>query len=270
MIELFLGYQNNSFRAHEEYVYNKELGADDLELWHLELLIADLNHDHHLDLISKYSGRRPMDVSYGYGNGTFQDPTSLGIYVDNSVTSVVLGDLNNDTYVDFILTKRFENEMIVHLGTQNGDSPMEPNYRMNVSEQPWSVALVDLTADGILDLVFGSTSGQFGTLLGVGDGSFHREKIHPIPATGTIMQAMPCDLNEDGLADLALVYFPPSSLLVMLNEGNRTFRKHHRQTHPSRLFIQVTTRRSESRPSSGRCRGIWFSDQNHQDPFWLW
>ena len=132
--------------------------------------------------------------------------------------------MNNDTYIDLVIALAVEYEIIVHLGRHNGIFPLAPDHRMNVSMEPWNIVLADFSTDGILDLVYGNDNGQLGILLGVGNGSFHLEETRSIPSKEKIQIITPRDLNDDGLVDLALAHVGQSDLLVMLNEGNRTFR----------------------------------------------
>ena len=221
-IELFLGYENNSFRSRPEYFYDQGLSVDDRS-YVRTLFSADLNHDQYVDLISQTFAGFSLDVSYGYGNGSFQDLTPILTVNFTYRMEVVVGDLNNDTYVDLVIALVIESEIIVHLGRQSGSFSVVPDHRMNVSTQPWTIALADFNADGILDLFYESGDSVFSILLGVGDGSFHLEKIRSTPQE-RIMQAITLvDLNKDGLADIVFLFYGQFDLQIMLNEGNGTF-----------------------------------------------
>ena len=224
VIELFLGYENNSFKVHEEHLYGEAIeGGVSHKL--MALIIADLNHDYHLDLIWRHDSKDQMDIGYGYGNGSFQNPTPISNVNSNSDTEIAIGDLNNDTYADLVAFIGDEGEIVVYLGMQNGSVSIAPNYRIDINLYPWTIVLADFNSDGTLDLVYTANDGALGILLGVGDGSFQLGQFQSTPSKEALVKATPCDVNEDGMVDIVFVGFDTSYLLVMLNDGNGTFRE---------------------------------------------
>ena len=218
-IELFLGYGNNSFEKHREYVHKT---LEDRE--HMNVLFAaDLNYDHHLDFIFTYFPQDKINIAYGFGNGSFQDRTViLGIDLP-PVALFQMAYLNNDTYFDLAIGPTSENEILVRLGRREGGFSILPDHRMHIRFYRSLFVLADMNTDGILDLVYGADEARFMIHLGVGDGSFHRGQIHSTPLSTPLEQIIPCDLNEDGLLDLVIYHCMKTKLYVMLNDGSRTF-----------------------------------------------
>ena len=70
--DLFLGFNDRSFQAHQQHPYQAD--KDDLLA---ALLVADLNTDRQLDLILQYYRRRQLGILYGFGNGSFQRYTPV-------------------------------------------------------------------------------------------------------------------------------------------------------------------------------------------------
>jgi Calx-beta domain/FG-GAP-like repeat len=158
------------------------------------------------------------------GDGTFQSPATLS---GETATRVVSGDLNADGNLD-VVTGR---EILLGNGDGTFRAPIAINllpqipsgYHSPLAQQPTSVAVGDLNADGKLDLVvtgrssisvytgnglYGPyydtfSSGQVNVLLGNGDGSVSGGAILDYPdvsGPGDVLDLV--DLNHDGHLDL--------------------------------------------------------------------
>ena len=218
VVDLFLGYNNNSFQAHQQHHYQPD-EHDIVE----ELLVADLNNDDHLDLIFQYFSRQQLEISYGFGNGSFHQPTPLPTAELSQPPEIVFGDLNNDTYSDIIIFLSVEQQIIVHLGKSDGRFSASPDNVMDATVGSSTASLADFNDDGVLDLVYGGGQGKFVVAFGLGNGSFHSERIFSASSPNHFSIIIPCDLNEDGLTDLVLAAFPASQHVVVLNRGHGTF-----------------------------------------------
>ena len=218
VVDLFLGYNNNSFQAHQQHHYQPdELDRVD------ELLVADLNNDDHLDLIFQYFSRQQLEISYGFGNGSFHQPTPLPTAELSQSSKILFGDLNNDTYSDIIIFLSVEKQIIVHLGKSDGRFSASPDNVMDATVGSAAASLADFNDDGVLDLVYAGGQGQFVVAFGLGNGSFHSERIFSASSPNYFVTIFPCDLNEDGLTDLVLAGVAAIQPVVMLNRGHGTF-----------------------------------------------
>ncbi len=81
---------------------------------------------------------------------------------------------------------------------------------------------VDVEADGDLDVVLGSKSGEPRVLRNNGDGAF--SVIHAFPGVSGIRQSVWVDLNGDGNPDAALID-GDNRLRVFLNQRSGKFRR---------------------------------------------
>jgi hypothetical protein len=86
----------------------------------------------------------------------------------------------------------------------------------------WSVAMADLTGNGIQDLVeVNRGANTVEVFLGVGDGTFQPPEVYPVgnfPVSVTV-----ADLTPNGIPDLIVVNKDDGTLSVLMGNGNGTF-----------------------------------------------
>lgn len=87
--------------------------------------------------------------------------------------SIAIGDFDNDTWLDFVVTYQAINNISVVLGSANETFKQSATYSTGSHSLPDSVVVADLNNDKRLDIIvacFGINS--VGIFLGTGDG-FH-------------------------------------------------------------------------------------------------
>jgi Bacterial Ig-like domain (group 3)/FG-GAP-like repeat len=128
---------------------------------------------------------------------------------------VAVGDVNNDTFPDLVLTSNCQLQTCVGgdvtLLLNNGDGTFGKPVQLSDSKGP--VAIGDVNGDGNLDLVTGA-----GVMLGNGDGTFNPPSS--TIASGSISIALG-DVNNDGILDVVAVV--PTGVVVQLGNGDGTF-----------------------------------------------
>jgi hypothetical protein len=103
-----------------------------------------------LDLaVTTYDGH--VDVLLGNGDGTFQDAVAYPVAEGHPI-SLVVGDLNGDTYQDLVLANPEGGTVSILYG--NGDGTFQDAVNLDF-HYPSAVALADLNGDHRLDLVVG-------------------------------------------------------------------------------------------------------------------
>lgn len=130
------------------------------------------------DLVVPNSGGNTVLVYQGLGQGTFSAPVVY--FAGSSPAGVTIADVNADGRPDIIIANQGSNDISILLNqaaaSAGGMATFTPGPRLNtgVGSGPVSTQVMDITNDGILDLVV--TNAQNGTvslLAGVGGGFFN-------------------------------------------------------------------------------------------------
>lgn len=192
----------------------------------VQLVTADFNNDHHLDLVSVSGTLTPvLGLLPGNGDGTFGAEQKIN--GGPAPAWVAVGDFNGDGNLDMVVANPGRGTGVLDLLLGNGDGTFRPPSQVNIgASQPLSVAVADLNGDDKLDLLVlnGATPETALVLLGNGDGTF-QSPMAPIPInSNAFYQIAIADLNGDGKLDMVVVLENTSdNLEVFLGNGDGTF-----------------------------------------------
>jgi hypothetical protein len=197
-----------------------------------QALLADIDRDGDLDLLTRHQQARAIRTHLGDGRANFT--TTAAVSLGFSPGDMSVGDVNGDRILDLVVTAGDRDIVDVLLGnakagfTRAAGSPFAPTkrvYRYNKR----SLHLVDVDKDGHLDIVTGNRRGQyaFPVLLGKGDGRF---------AAGPVLTVEPAqegytlafgDVDRDGDVDAVTAVSSPEKgrVDVHLSDGRGAFRK---------------------------------------------
>lgn len=222
--------------------------------------VGDLNSDGKTDLVTvniwdDYSLSGDLSVLLGNGDGYFQSPQSIALppqtppdyssSLAQTPLAAALSDLNSDGTLDLVAVGQTRYSVLVGydgdtgnpiyevhtdgyvnvlLGNGDGTYDSGTTHHLGSSAVARNVAIGDFDGDGHLDVV---TDARFlTTLLGNGDGTLQ------VPRPGAEyggyfpLRGLPvADFDRDGKPDLLMRDGTGNALVVMLGNGDGTFRQ---------------------------------------------
>ena len=193
------------------------------------LFASDLDGDGRQDVALVDSTM--MSLQLGAGNGALRNPVRYPAGTD--VRAITGGDLNGDSRTDLVTTDA-AGMVRVFLGA--GDGTAVAGQVISIANSPRSSAVVDVDADGRLDLVV-RTQWEIVAQRGLGDGTFQHLGTYPLNAQPQSLSSTTltvADMNGDGRADV-VTGGSNSVLSVLLGNANGTFQNPiHTMSIPSR------------------------------------
>ena len=187
----------------------------------LSPVLGDVNGDGHLDiLVPSNEGQ----LLIGSGTGTFQ-ASNLPLSSPESVFAFALGDVNNDGRLDIVAgtTGLGANELLLQQSSGAFTVSSLPSAT-NTNPLTQHIELVDMTGDGLLDVIVGVRTANHQLLIGDGSGNFAAQTLDA-PSTVNVNNAVlrslaVGDITGDGLPDIVVgngdtsVVVTPSYVLV--------------------------------------------------------
>jgi hypothetical protein len=180
------------------------------------LALGDFNHDGKLDFAT--SGNL---IALGNGDGTFQNPTDIVANpAGGGFSGIAVGDINSDGWPDLVLTSnQYGDNATVLLNNQHGGFTQVPTSFGDETSQP---ILVDLNADGNLDLVLEEPAGgEAAIYIGNGQGGFASNEALAGPFINTAGLNLVADINGDGIPDICVLQ--SDTLQIYLGQGGATY-----------------------------------------------
>lgn len=183
--------------------------------------IDNLNSDNSLDLVVANQGTDNLGVLYGNNYTTFVLHQTYSIGSGSDLTSVAVGDINNDNRLDIALTDYKSKNIIVFFGDGNGSFTNQVIYSAGYGSTPCAIALADMNKDGCLDIVVGNEGTEFiGIMLGNGDGTFGAMFSYFYELASSVFALTVGDINNDDQLDIVVIEYFKGKVDVFLGFGN--------------------------------------------------
>jgi FG-GAP-like repeat len=184
---------------------------------------TDFNGDGEQDLVVANFGADTVSVLLGNGNGTFQAPLALPGGACSAppcgAAAAVPGDFDGDGAQDLVIVDYRSYEVAVLMGNGNGTFGGPVPYATGPS--PATIAVTDLTGDGVPDLAVPNWDFNAGNtlsvLVGNGDGTFQAGQTVSVLGGRGVLGIAAADYNGDGKVDLAISNYGGNSVTVMIN-----------------------------------------------------
>jgi hypothetical protein len=180
------------------------------------LLVGDLNHDGHLDLVAAFQ-RWGIYVYYGDGRGNFSGGAVAMAAPSSEFQSLALGDVNKDRRPDLVINGTFfgqdqPNGPDVYLGDGRGGWTASSDGLKVLKFASTGVALGDLDGDGNPDIVAaGNVTGEIENGLfwfrGDGKGGWRLVTESGLPRSGLslVHSVTLADVDHDGLPEIIVL-----------------------------------------------------------------
>lgn len=184
-------------RFDEPVVYVNNNGA-------VELVSADFDGDSHADLATL--GRRAVFISFNGGAGELIHGISINIEL--AAWSLLQADMDTDGDVDLVWIERLEDfSRVIRVWFNDGDGRSGADVVLPLTTIISDLAISDITADGIPDIVFFREGHQAYGLIHDGVGGFEERPLFTYPNDNYDVQALISgDFDDDGDDDLAVTF----------------------------------------------------------------
>ena len=224
-VYIFLGNGDGTFRAGTT-LYAYSLVQD--------IKIGDFNRDGNIDIVtnsenntngpccsSSGNNYQQMQLFISNGDGTFKSPANFNMPVDPEYMAVA--DVNNDGYLDVIITGEDTNGLTIYEGNGNGGFTEVTSSAVIPTGVSLTVA-APFAGDGAPDLAmyqFGAT--QVSLFKNNGTGTYTALTPITLPNSGTASWMTFADMTGDGVLDLLLLDSTNYKLSLYQGTGNGTF-----------------------------------------------
>ncbi|MCC2547141.1 IPT/TIG domain-containing protein [Hymenobacter sp. BT175] len=220
----------------------------------LRFQLADVTADGLLDVVIAHNnavGVMPRLSSGGLGTAVSYNVGTSG------VTDVEVGDVNADGRPDLVIAsggggfaEASVRVMLKSVGAGYG-TPIkitpEGTYAYNSGDSPSSLALADITRDGLPDVVVGNTLNTVGVIPNQGAGSFGTMTTYFVGGSGAagsgqVSDVAVGDVNGDGLADVvfSIAQLHQAGVRLGLTSGglgSQTTLSTSANSYPSRVIL---------------------------------
>ena len=218
-VGIFLGHGNGTFSSQTTF-------STGVNSHPYAVAVDDFNNDNRLDVAVANSGSHNVGIFLGYGDGTFASQVTYSTDFDSDYqpNSIAVGDFNNDSQLDLVVTNLFSSNIGVFHGYGNGTFSNQMTYSTKMGTRPNNAVVGDLNNDGQVDIVV-TLSAVSGILvfLGNGNGTFSRQLIYTTGSQSAPSACVLADVNNDHRLDAVVTDEATGKVVILHGDGHGHF-----------------------------------------------
>ncbi|CAF1551502.1 unnamed protein product, partial [Adineta steineri] len=216
-VGIFLGFGDGVFELVRHYSTGDKSGP-------FSIGAADLNNDHVLDIVVSNAISGSIDIFFGFYREIFFRHLVYATGKGSASHSVAIGDFNNDSRQDIVVTNSGNDNIGVFFGYGNGKFQNQTTYLTGIGSRPQSVAVGDFNNDNYLDIVVANYGNEsIGIFLGFINGSFSNQIKYSIGFGSRPSSIIVFDFNKDYQLDIVITDDGTSNVIMLVGFGNGSF-----------------------------------------------
>ena len=189
------------------------------------LLLADVNRDAALDIITANQVDDSVSVLLGNGRGGFLPSAGSPFSVGRRPYLPAVCDINRDGNLDLVTPNFGGADVTVLLGNGQGGFSRARGSPYTVQANPYFTTLGDVNGDSAPDLIIThDDSSRITVLVGDGEGGFTRSPGSPVDAGQRGWKVRLGDVDHDGKSDL-IMGTADNGVAILLGDGAGGFNR---------------------------------------------
>jgi hypothetical protein len=216
-IGVFLGYNNETFAVEVRYSVGSGSKPE-------HIIVNDFNNDGRLDIVVTNPRGDSISVLQASGNGIFPERITYSTGSGSKPSSLAVGNLNNDNWLDLIITNEEKNTLGIFFGFDYASFDEKSPCQTGIPSSPYAVATGDFNNDDQLDVVSANHYiSNIGVFLGYGDGNFTSIMTYSNVVASHPWAVAVGDFNNDNFLDITVANWGIDNVGVVLGYGNGSF-----------------------------------------------